>query len=508
MFKIAIFSLWVFSVGLFAAPVPESILTKHCLKSYQETYKSLESHKAFVYARESETGKDKCGWGYGHATGNEAKKGAMKQCTSFQLNAECIIVDLDDTYLVKDGDFSFITQPDNTPLTKKEEEKLLAEAKSVIQGNCMPFFKAYLKDKGHKVFGYSVESSTKYACGKAYDNATRISAKKGALRACEDNRNQRGKEKPSSPCRLYAEGNKILLHTQDFNMSKPSKPLSEAEYNKYFKKASTIIKEGPCLFQMKYYLKGSQHQAYFLAQDKDGIQVCGRSEEESSLKEALAQALKECQNRVSQKGLKATCKVLAKDFNIVGSASDLKTEAQADLKTNIKKIPSLTDKNSSNKDDSNSVKNLLGALKKVKKKNSDTKTIDLNKPVPLKVSIVIATDVYNKDLPKMLDEELRLNKVDADGNKMIFDYTLVHFTPESMTAKKLTSLMYSDVKKQVCSDNETVMMLKKGMKIDYLYHGEKNKHITTFAFDAKTCGVLTNVEQIKKNIFNLIKKKP
>lgn len=88
---------------LHAEVAPENILTKSCLNSYLNTYKTQKDHKAFVYARESETGKDRCGWGYGYETGEEARKGAMKQCTGFQLNAECIIIDVDGEYLVKEG---------------------------------------------------------------------------------------------------------------------------------------------------------------------------------------------------------------------------------------------------------------------------------------------------------------------------------------------------------------------------------------------------------------------
>ena len=45
------------------------------------------------------------------------------------------------------------------------------------------------------------------------------------------------------------------------------------------------------------------------------------------------------------------------------------------------------------------------------------------------------------------------------------------------------------------------------MLVDYAYNGKNKKHITTFAFDAKVCGYLTNVEQVKQNILNMIKKK-
>lgn len=484
--------LLCFTAMIHAEFSPQNVLTKSCLQSYLNTYKSQKNHKAFVYARERDTGKDRCGWGYGYGSVEEAKKGAMKQCTGFQLNAECIIVDVDGKYLVKEGDFTAITQPDNTLLSKERKEKLEKEAKGLIRENCFPFFRDYLNDEGHKVFAYSLDVDGKYACGKTYRNATLVAAKKGAIKACNDNKNKRGEKKPKSPCKLYAVGNKILLQANDFGINalpKVDKILGDDEYNAKLNKAKNMVKKGACLFQMKYYLRGSEHQAYYLAQDKEGKQVCGRSEGELSLDVALSKALKQCQERVSQYNLKATCKLVAKEFSIVGEVSDfvVKEEKKESKKSIEKPKPFKT-----------SI-----TAKDLKSQNS----VDMHKAMPLNETLQITAKTLNKNLPSMLDEELRLDSVGAKGSQMSFMYTLVHFTPKEMQAKRLRELMYKDIKSQVCTDKESQMLLKKGMFVTYNYNGKNKEPITTFSFDAKTCGLLTNVEQIKKNILNLIKKK-
>jgi len=393
MKRLLLFTVFIHS--LYADIPPESVLTKNCLNSYLNTYKSQTDHKAFVYARENDTGKDRCGWGYGYESVQEAKKGAMKQCTSFGLNAECIIVDADGKYLLKEGDFSTISQPDDTPLTTEEEKKLLSDAKPLIRGNCLPFFKDYLKDKGHKAFAYSLDADGTYACGKTYNTSTRVVADKGALQSCDNNKQNRGNKKPKSPCKVYAKGNNIVLETKDF--------------------AFEIGREA----------------SFFVGKEK---------------------------------------------------IEPKKVNAKA-------------------------VEDLFSAVKKKQKDDAKAKPLDMNKPQSLEKSIKIAVEVYNKNLPSMMDEELRLDKVGAEKHKMIFYYTLVHFTPKTMGANKLKSLMYEDIKTQVCTDNDTKKMLKKGMLLDYKYTGKNKKHITTFSFDAKTCGYLTNVDQIKKNILHMIKKK-
>ena len=483
-----------------AKALPENVLTKSCLNSYFNSYKNKTDHKAFVYARESDTGKDRCGWGYGHKTAKEAKKTAMKQCASFQLNAECIIVDVDGEYLVKEGDFTLISQPDDTPLSEVDKEKLLNEVKTLIRGNCLPFFNDYLKDKGHKAFGYSLDADGKFACGKIYGSSTMVAAKNGAIKGCQNNKNKRGKKKPKSPCKLYAEGNKILLQAKDFGivgLPTMQKELTEEGYASLFNEAKTMIKKGPCLFQMKYYLKGFEHQAFFLAQDKEGKQVCGRSEEALTLDVALDKALKACNENLSKVNMEAKCLLIAKNFDMVGDASLFVKENKAESK----------------KSDDKNTMGLFNAVKYQEKWHAKTETkpqnkpIDMNKPSPLNETLQITADTLNKDLPTMLDTELRLDKVSAKDHKMYFDYTLVNFTPASMSGERLKSLMYEDVKTQVCIDKEMVELLKKGMSVDYVYRGKEKKDIITFAFDAKVCGVVTNVEQIKKNILNMIHKK-
>ena len=89
-----------------AAMQPENVLAKHCLKNYNNTYLSQKDHRAFVYAREKETDKDRCNWSYGYATTQEAIDSAMKGCQSVLLNAECMLVDTDGEFTVKEGEFT------------------------------------------------------------------------------------------------------------------------------------------------------------------------------------------------------------------------------------------------------------------------------------------------------------------------------------------------------------------------------------------------------------------
>jgi len=311
---------------LLASVKPENVLSASCLKDYQNAYQKHKTHKAFSYASEEKTGKNRCGWGYGYDNLIDAKKTAMKQCTKHNLNAECKLIDVDGKYLVKKGDFSYIEPVPNTTLNDDEKKILMKKANALVLGNCLPFFKKYLEKKGHKAFAYSLDDDGKYACGESSGNGVLISAKRTSIVACQRNKGERGKNKPKSECKVYSQNNKILLAAKDFNVKsieKSDKYLSKEEYAILLNKSKEIISDGPCLYQMKYYLRGSEHQAYFLANDsKKAKQACGREEGAFSPKVAKEKALKNCEAHVKKLKLKATCKLYAENFNIVGKSED------------------------------------------------------------------------------------------------------------------------------------------------------------------------------------------
>jgi hypothetical protein len=131
--------------------------------------------------------------------------------------------------------------------------------------------------------------------------------------------------------------------------------------------------------------------------------------------------------------------------------------------------------------------------------------VDTNKVVPMAEALQISADTMNKSLPVMVDAELRHDKVEANKHTMILKFTLVNFTVEEMDGEKLKGLMEADIRQNVCTDAETQDMLKKGMKVTYDYTDKNKKHITQFKYDAKACGLESNMNKLK-NILNLTKK--
>ena len=468
----------MFTSLIWADMKPERVLTQNCLNNYKNTYLAHKDHKAFVYARENETGKDRCNWAYGYDNMEEAIDSAMKGCQSYVLNAECVVVDTEGIFEVKEGLFTTLIPVDDVAPSTEQIDTLMKEAKPLILGNCYPYFKKFLKAKEHKSFAYSVDIDGNYACGYSYQNQTDKISKRKAIESCQDNKLKRGKKTPTSACKVYMTNKKVLLQASDFGIDtrvEKEKPLTIKAYETYLSKAKKFMGEGACLIQFKYYLKGKSQQAFYFTQSKKGTQACGREEGAFSLDIAKKKAKKSCEIMAKEKQIKDTCKPFAENFQILSRRPDIFVEE--------------------NVEDSKHVV-YKGNIKK-SKRMSIVKTLE------------IAATTLNKDLPQMIDKEMQFDSVSTHGSKMVFHYTLVNFTNWTMPMKKLRSLVFEDTKEQVCSDKETQTLLRQGVVVEYSYVGKNKKSIGDYTFDAKKCGLKTNSEKVKrllKNIKNMTKK--
>ncbi len=315
--------------ALWATNQPEEVLFKSCLANYNGTYASFSEHKAFAYARDDDASLDRCTWSYGTTTVKEAEKSALKECSRIAFSAECKIIDSDGHWLVDKEDYPQIQQSKKITLSKQEIQQIMGTAKNIIQGNCLPFFKDHLKAEGFKAFSYSMDANGNYACGRTYSNNTPQIASQQSITGCQDNKKKRGNKAPKSQCVVYAEGNEIILSEKDFNFAitpKTDRYLTSNEYDSRLQQAKQTL-EKSCLFQFKYYLRSKDHNAFYVARDKDGEFLCGRSENAFSPGIAKSQALEKCKAAITKSKNKAECKLFALNFEVTGSSKDLGIES-------------------------------------------------------------------------------------------------------------------------------------------------------------------------------------
>lgn len=119
---------------------------------------------------------------------------------------------------------------------------------------------------------------------------------------------------------------------------------------------------------------------------------------------------------------------------------------------------------------------------------------DMNIPVQLEASLRIVANEMNKSLPEMVDAEIRHDKVEVDNLNLILKFTLVNFSKEEVNEERLKSIVEDDIRKQVCEDEDSQIMLDQGIKVIYKYVDRNQEYISQFIYDEKVCNLFTNIE--------------
>lgn len=301
---------------LYAQVAPKNILLNKCLFSYTTHYKYLKGNKAFAYVRVQLGEEDYCTWSHQASSVVNARTSALNACKQQNINAQCKIVDVDNTWLVQEGDFSTIMPPDNTPLSKQQHTMLSNKAKNIVLGECLVLFDTHMKDKGHKVFAYSVDEDGKYACGATREHQTLRKAALDALEKCKETKKYMGKKAPKHSCLAFSDGKNILVGVNDYNLTlhqKTNKFLNLESYQTYVAKAKEYF-TGPCLAQYKYYLRVKDHRAFYMAKDAEGKVACGHSFDQFTIASAKKHAYEKCKTSTKFKKINAECKLYSLDL--------------------------------------------------------------------------------------------------------------------------------------------------------------------------------------------------
>jgi len=304
-----IFIVFILAGTLYAQVAPKNILLNKCFFSYTTHYPYLKGNKAFAYVRVPLGEEDYCTWSHKASSVENARNSALNACKQQHIDAECKIVDVDNTWLVQEGDFSSITPPDNTPLSQKQYTTLTNKAQDIVLGECLVLFDTHMKDKGHKVFAYTVDEAGRYACGTTHEYQTLRQAALDALKRCEETKRSMGQEAPKHPCLSFSDGKNILANVHDYNLTlhkKTNKFLNIKSYQSYVERARKYF-SGPCLAQYKYYLRVKDHRAFYIAKDSEGKIVCGHSFGQFTIASAKKYAYEKCKTSAKFKKINAKC---------------------------------------------------------------------------------------------------------------------------------------------------------------------------------------------------------
>ncbi len=302
--------------SLYAQIDPKNILLNKCLFSYTKYYPYLKGHKAFAYARVALGEEEYCTWSHGASSIEIARASALAACRQQKIDAECKIIDVNNTWLVQEGDFSIIIPPANKPLSQESYTILLNEAKKLVLGECLRLFDRHLKQKEHKVFAYSIDADGKYACGTTQAYQTLRQAALDAMQRCEEAKKSMGQDAPKHRCLPLSDGKKILAGVNDYNLTLHKKSNifpNTQDFHNYINQAKKDF-FGACLTQYKYYLRLKDHRAFYIAKSAKGEIACGYSFNQFTIDTAKKTAYEKCKTSAKFKKIDQPCTLYSLDL--------------------------------------------------------------------------------------------------------------------------------------------------------------------------------------------------
>jgi hypothetical protein len=311
--------LFILSNFVYAQVPPKHILLEKCLFSYTKTYKHLKKNKAFAYARVAIGEEDYCTWTQGMYDVSSAQKIALEACKKVDMNATCKIVDVNDVWITKEGDFSTVIPADNTPLSAQKRADVIKEVEDIVLGECLDIFKRHLDDKGHKVFAYSIDEDGNFACATSKEHQTLRKAAIVAIKKCEDHKKTMQGFTPKMPCLSLFDGKNILANAKDFNITLDKKPnvfVDQKMYKEYVEEVKEKL-YGACLVQYKYYIRNIDHKAFYIAKGKKGKLVCGLSFGGFTIASAKKEARKKCEDAAKRKKIDAKCELFSLNQHLI-----------------------------------------------------------------------------------------------------------------------------------------------------------------------------------------------
>src|SRR5262249_50860492 len=93
----------------------------------------------------------------------------------------------------------------------------------------------------------------------------------------------------------------------------------------------------------------------------------------------------------------------------------------------------------------------------------------------------------NKNNPKMLDADTRLDKVTASNERFIYSYTLMNTSSGKVNFDTLAPKLKSQFAKRLCETKGWNTLLEDGARVEYFYSGSDGKPIGRVTITSSDC---------------------
>ena len=93
----------------------------------------------------------------------------------------------------------------------------------------------------------------------------------------------------------------------------------------------------------------------------------------------------------------------------------------------------------------------------------------------------------NKQLPVMVDEETRCDMTMVAGSKMVYKYTMIHYSSNKEINQKFKKEITKTLVENQCSQENTVKLLNMGVSYNYIYFDKDGLMIASIDIDKSNC---------------------
>jgi len=93
----------------------------------------------------------------------------------------------------------------------------------------------------------------------------------------------------------------------------------------------------------------------------------------------------------------------------------------------------------------------------------------------------------NKDVPRVLDHETRLDGVFTTKNLLVYNYTLLNYISSQIDPSQLEPNIQKSVISTLCNETKYDAMKEIGTEIIFRYHGKEGRFITELSQKMANC---------------------
>jgi hypothetical protein len=102
-------------------------------------------------------------------------------------------------------------------------------------------------------------------------------------------------------------------------------------------------------------------------------------------------------------------------------------------------------------------------------------------------NLLAELDLMNQSLPRMIDDDTRLDHIDIEHMDIYYNYTLVNFSTDQIDKNKFVSMMSKHIKSSQCQNKKTRDLMNNGRTLIYAYRDKGHQKVAEIPVVASDC---------------------